>query len=72
MLIMLLVLVVIGGYLAWCVTLGKIYVTKAPDLKRQTVVVDSETSPVTFWALWAGSVIALIIFAVALFRNFIE
>lgn len=65
------VLLILGGglYLAWCLIKGKIFVTLGADLHKNTKLIDREVRPGTFWVTWVISTIALIIFAVYLFRT---
>jgi hypothetical protein len=64
------VLVILGGlYLAFCLVRGKIFLTAGTDLKRQTKIIDRETSAVTFWVTWVASAVGLAVFAVYLIRT---
>ena len=64
-----LVLIIFGAYLLWSLMRGKIFLTKGTDLRRQTVTVDRQTSPITFWVVWASSTAGLIVFILMLLRN---
>ena len=62
-------LIVFAAYLAWSLTSGKIFLTKGSDLRRQTVMVHRQTSPITFWVVWSSSTAGLIVFTAMLLRN---
>ena len=62
-------LIVFAAYLAWSLTSGKIFLTKGTDLRRQTVMVYRETSPITFWVVWTSSTVGLLVFTAILLRN---
>ena len=62
-------LVIFAAYLAWSVTSGKIFLTKGTDLRRQTVMVHRQTSPITFWVVWSSSTVGLLVFTAMLLKN---
>ena len=64
-----LILIIFAAYLLWSLIGGKIFLTKGTDLRRQTVTVDRQTSPITFWVVWSGSTAGLVIFTLMLLRN---
>ena len=64
-----LVPIILAAYLLWSLIGGKIFLTKGTDLRRQTVTVDRETSPITFWVVWSSSTAGLIIFTLMLLRT---
>lgn len=59
---------IVGLYLAWCLAKGKIFVTLGTDLHKNTKLISREDRPATFWITWITSVIVLIIFAIYLIR----
>ena len=69
MLLPVLFLILFAAYLLWSLVGGKIFLTKGTDLRRQTVTVDRQTSPITFWVVWASSTAGLIVFTLMLLRN---
>jgi len=64
-------LIVFASYLAWSLTSGKNFFTKGTDLRRQTVRVHRETSPITFWVVWSSSTVGLIVFF-AMLKKYLE
>jgi Gpi18-like mannosyltransferase len=64
-----LVIVVGGLYLAWCLADGRIVATLGTDLRKKTSLVDRETNPTTFWIAWVASAGALVLFAAYLIRT---
>ena len=62
-------LIIFAVYPVWSLTSGKIFLTKGTDLRRQTVMVYRQTSPIRFWVIWSGSTLGLIVFSAMLLRN---
>jgi hypothetical protein len=63
-----LVILVGGLYLAWCLVKGRIVATLGTDLHKKTSLVDRDTNPTTFWIAWVASAGALILFAAFFIR----
>ncbi len=64
-----LILIIFAAYLLWSLVGGKIFLTKGTDLRHQTVTLDRQTSPITFWVVWSSSAAGLIIFTLMLLRS---
>jgi hypothetical protein len=62
-------LIVFAAYLAWSLASGKVFLTKGTNLRRQTVMVHRQTSPITFWVVWSSSTVGLLVFTAMLLRN---
>jgi len=66
--IAILVILVGGLYLVWCLMNGRIVATLGTDLHKKTSLVDRNSNPTTFWIAWVASAGALILFAAFIIR----
>jgi hypothetical protein len=66
--IAILVVLVGGLYLAWCLMNGRIVATLGTDLHKKTSLVERDSDPKTFWIAWVASAGALVLFTAYIIR----